>query len=204
MAPAYGSFAAPRHHRLLLIMNKDRPRFRLYMAISLDGFVASPDGSVKWLEPYDPYEVGFGDFLASAGAIVMGRKSYDQMLTWDVWPYPGKRTVVMTRRPLTPTTPDTEASSDPVETIAQRLARETTRGDVWVFGGGELARAFLAADRLDTLELCIVPVLIGEGLPLFGPGTRASNLRLTRMQPYANGLVCVDYEVMRRDTPAPA
>jgi dihydrofolate reductase len=112
--------------------------------------------------------------------------------------------VVMTRRPLTPTTPDTEASSDPVETIAQRLARETTRGDVWVFGGGELARAFLAADRLDTLELCIVPVLIGEGLPLFGPGTRASNLRLTRMQPYANGLVCVDYEVMRRDTPAPA
>ena len=77
------------------------------MAISLDGFIASPDGSVHWLEPYDPYEVGFGEFLASAGTIVMGRKSYDQMLTFGPWPYAGKRTIVMTRRPLAPATPDT-------------------------------------------------------------------------------------------------
>jgi dihydrofolate reductase len=65
------------------------------MAVSLDGFIASPDGSFRWLEPYDAYEVGFGEFLAEVGSIVMGRKSYDQMVGFGDGPYPGKRTVVM-------------------------------------------------------------------------------------------------------------
>jgi len=174
-----------------------RPRFRLYIAISLDGFIASPDGSVHWLEPYDPYEVGFGEFLASAGAIVMGRKSYDQMLTFGSWPYTGKRTIVMTRRPLVPATPDTAASAEAVTAIADRLAAETTGGDVWIFGGGEVARAFLAARRLDTIELCVIPILIGEGIALFGAGTLSSGLRLTRSHEYPKGLVCLDYDVLR-------
>jgi dihydrofolate reductase len=170
------------------------PRFRLYMAVSLDGFIASADGSVRWLEAYDPYEVGFGEFLGSVGAIVMGRRSYDQMLEFGPWPYGGKRTLVMTRRPFAPATPDTEASTDSVDALAARLAAETS--DVWIFGGGEVARAFLAAGRLDTLELCVVPVLIGDGIVLFGPGTRASDLHLTMMQRYPNGLVRLDYEVL--------
>jgi dihydrofolate reductase len=91
----------------------------------------------------------------------------------------------------------TTASAEPVETIADRLAAETADGDVWIFGGGEIARAFLAAGRLDTLELCIVPHLIGQGIPLFGEGTRPSNLRLTRSRHYPNGLVCFDYDVLR-------
>jgi dihydrofolate reductase len=137
--------------------------------------------------------VGFGAFLASVGAVVMGRRSYDQMLEFGPWPYGGKRTVVMTRRRLTPSTPDTEATAEPVTAIADRLAGDGC--DVWIFGGGEIARAFLAAGRLDTLELCVVPVVIGEGIPLFGAGTVPRNLRLTMTQPYPNGLVRLDYEV---------
>jgi dihydrofolate reductase len=175
----------------------NHPRFRLYMAISLDGFIASPDGSVHWLEAYDPFAVGFGEFLACVGAIVMGRKSYDQMLTFGPSPWDGKRTIVMTRRPLTDAPPATTASAEPVDAIADRLAAETKRGDVWVFGGGDVARAFLAAGRLDTVELCVVPHLIGEGIPLFGAGTRPSNLRLTRQREFPKGLVCLDYDVLR-------
>jgi dihydrofolate reductase len=171
-----------------------RPRFRLYMAVSLDGFIASADGSVRWLEPYDPYQVGFGEFLASVGAIVMGRRSYDQMLEFGPWPYGGKRTVVMSRRPSTPETPDTEVTADPLSTLADRLAAESA-SDIWIFGGGEVARAFLAAGRLDTFELCIVPVLVGDGIALFGPGTPPRSVRLAMTQPYANGLVRMDYEV---------
>jgi dihydrofolate reductase len=166
------------------------------MAISLDGFIASPDGGVKWLEPYDPYSVGFGEFLAGVGAIVMGRKSYEQMLGFGPWPYAGKRTVVMTRGSPAITTPDTETSTEPVGVLADRLARETTSGEVWIFGGGEVARAFMDADRCDTLELCIVPHVIGAGIPLFGPGTPPRNLRLTRLQQYDQGLVCIDYGVL--------
>jgi dihydrofolate reductase len=167
------------------------------MAISLDGFIASPDGNVHWLEAYDPYQVGFGEFLGSVGAIVMGRRSYEQMLTFGPSPWDGKRTIVITRRPLKDAAAATTASADPVDTIADRLAVDTTPGDVWVFGGGEVARAFLAAGRLDTLELCIVPHLIGQGIPLFGGGTQPSNLRLTRSRQYPNGLVCLDYDVLR-------
>ena len=172
-----------------------RPRFRLYMAISLDGFIASQDGSVYWLEAYDPHEVGFGEFLLSVDTIVMGRRSYDEMLTFGPWPYGGKRTVVMTHRTLAPVTPDSETATGPVAALADRLAAES-RSDVWVFGGGEIARAFLAAGRLDTLELCVVPVIIGEGIALFGPGTPPCRLHLTRTQPYANGLVRLDYAVV--------
>ena len=172
----------------------DHPRFRLYMAISLDGFIASRDGTVRWLEPYDPYEVGFGEFLASVDTVVMGRRSYDQMLEFGPWPYGGRRTIVLTRRPLVPTTPDTEATADPVPLLADRLAADSA-SDVWIFGGGEIARAFLAAGRLDTLELCIVPVLVGDGIALFGPGTAPRNLRLALTRPYAHGLVRLDYEV---------
>ena len=174
-----------------------RPRFRLYMAISLDGFVASRDGSVRWLEPYDAYEAGFGEFLATVRSIVMGRKSYEQMLGFGPWPYADKHTVVMTRIALRPATPDTEVSAEPIEMLADRLSEQTTGGDVWVFGGGEVARAFLAARRLDTLELCVVPILIGDGIALFGPGTPQSNLRLTTSRRYANGLVRLDYEILR-------
>ena len=124
---------------------RHRPRFRLYMAISLDGFVASRDGSVRWLEPYDAYEAGFGEFLATVRSIVMGRKSYEQMLGFGPWPYADKHTVVMTRIALRPATPDTEVSAEPIEMLADRLSEQTTGGDVWVFGGGEVARAFLAA-----------------------------------------------------------
>jgi len=169
------------------------------MAISLDGFIASRDGGVTWLEPYDPYSVGFGEFLAQAGSIVMGRKSYQQMLGIGPWPYEGKRTVVMARNAVTVSTAGTEVSAEPVGVLADRLARETNSGDVWIFGGGEIARAFLSARRCDTLELCIVPVVIGDGIPLFGPGSPACGLRLTRAKHYDNGLVCLDYEVLPAD-----
>lgn len=174
------------------------PRFRLYMAISLDGFIASPDGSFKWLEPYDPNSVGFGEFLAEIGSVVMGRKSYEQMLTFGAPLYEGKRTVVMTRGNLTATTPETEVTSDPVDIVADRLARDT-HGDVWIFGGAEVARAFLNQRRCDTVELCIVPIVIGSGIPLWGPDTQPHQLRLTRARHFDSGLVCVDYDVLAAD-----
>ena len=114
---------------------RHRPRFRLYMAISLDGFVASRDSSVRWLEPYDAYAAGFGEFLATVGSIVMGRKSYEQMLGFGPWPYADKHTVVMTRIALRPATPDTEVSAEPIEMLADRLSEAPTGGDVWVFVG---------------------------------------------------------------------
>jgi dihydrofolate reductase len=173
---------------------KRTPRFRLYLAISLDGFIASPDGGVSWLDPCDPYSVGFGEFLIEVGGIVMGRKSYEQALSFDSWPWGGKHIVVMTRRGLAPQTPDTEIASGPAEVVADRLRAEVD-GDIWIFGGAEVARAFLQARRCDTLELCIVPHVLGAGIALFGPGTPALDLARTRARHFDKGLVCLDYAV---------
>src|SRR5688572_18973330 len=170
------------------------PRFRLNMALSLDGFIASPNGSVHWLEPYDPYEVGFGDFLKGIDTIVMGRKSYAQMLGFSPWPYRGKRTLVMTRGALAPASPDTEVTAKPVDELAEQLRREA-RQDVWIFGGSEIARAFLAAGRLDTLELAFIPLILGAGLPLLGPGTEMARVRPFQVWPYPSGIVQVHYDV---------
>jgi dihydrofolate reductase len=75
--------------------------------------------------------------------------------------------------------------------------RREARHDVWIFGGGEVARAFLAAGRLDTLELAFVPLILGAGIPLFGPGTDMQRLRPFQVWPYANGIVQVHYDVQR-------
>src|SRR5262249_16487553 len=107
-----------------------------------------------------------------------------------------KRTVVMSRGSFPVTTPQTEVTSEPVDILADRLTGETEKGDVWIFGGGEVARAFLNQRRCDTLELCIVPVVIGDGIPLFGPGAQPRHLRLTRTRHFDSGLVCVDYDVL--------
>lgn len=173
------------------------PRFRLYIAVSLDGFVADAKGDVHWLDPYQSEDLGFDRFLGEIGAIVMGRATYDQAVGFSEWPYGGKRIVVMTHRPLTPSTPDTEVYAGPVEDLADRLARETATGDVWVLGGGKIARAFLAAGRLDTVELYVIPLLLGMGIPLFGPGTVPASLEPQHVQAYANGIVRLDYEVRR-------
>jgi dihydrofolate reductase len=184
-------------------MNSSRPRFRLYVAVSLDGFIASVDGSIRWLEPYDPYDVDFTEFLSGIGSIVMGRRSHDQMLDFTAWPhgrkwpYEGKRTVVITRRPLREVTPDTETANEPLGDLADRLAAETTNGDIWVFGGGQIARTFLAAGRLDTIELCIVPHVVGDGIALFGPVVNQVDLRLISTRDYPKGLVRVNYEIIR-------
>lgn len=155
------------------------PRFRLYLAQSLDGFIADGRGDVHWLTAYGEPE-GYAAFLAETGAIVMGRKSFDQMLSFGPWPYGERRTVVLTHRPLPESAPAAaEAwSGADVGPLARNL-RTTTRGDVWLFGGGSAMGPFIDADLVDTIEIAIIPIVLGAGIRLFDPGlpTRRFELR---------------------------
>ncbi|HEY8381362.1 MAG TPA: dihydrofolate reductase family protein [Microvirga sp.] len=173
-----------------------KPRFRLYLALSLDGMIADAEGGVHWLEPFNTEELDFAGFMAGIGTIVMGRTTYDQALTFGEWPYPGKRVVVMTSRPFTPTTPDTEVWGGSVEALADKLMAET-EGDVWVLGGAALGRSFLNAGRLDTLELYWIPIVLGGGIPLFVEGTAPARLAPSHVHRYGNGIVRIDYDVAR-------
>jgi dihydrofolate reductase len=173
------------------------PRFRLYIAVSLDGFIADLEGGIGWLDPFHSDEIDINGFMAGIGTIVMGRTTYDQVRGFTPWPYSGKRVIVMTRRPFSPSTPDTEVWNGSVPDLADKLAEETETGDVWVLGGGAVARAFLKAGRLDTLELYLIPVLLGQGIPLFGADTPSMTMEPSHVQRYGNGIVRLDYEVTR-------
>jgi dihydrofolate reductase len=143
---------------------------RGYIATTLDGFIADPEGRVGFLDPYGAEEAGYADFIAKIGTIVMGRLTYEAVREMGAWPYEGKRCLVVSSRALGPLPADTTAWTNGVDALIGHLRALEEETDAWVLGGGRLQQAFLDRDALDRLELFVVPVILGRGLPLF-PGT---------------------------------
>lgn len=169
------------------------PLIRLYIAASVDGFIATPDGGVGWLDPFQSDDLGYGQFLAEIGTVVMGRKTYDQLLGFGGgWPYQGKRTVVLTTRPLEPVAPDIEAWSGAIDGLVAGLGQG--EGDVWLVGGAKAARPFFDGGFVDRIELSVIPVLLGEGIPLFERSSHAQSLRLRETKTFPNGIAQLIYD----------
>jgi dihydrofolate reductase len=151
------------------------PKFRVYIAASVDGYIAEEDGSVSWLDAFDAADYGYNVFSATIATVVMGRTSFDQTLAFGTWPYAGMRSMVLTHRdPPDVSVPDCSFVSGSEETIASGLDK-SGGGDVWVMGGADVIGQFLDAGRIDSLELFLMPVLLGRGIPTFplrnrGPG----------------------------------
>ncbi len=169
-----------------------------HAAISLDGMLARLDGAIDWLtEDYRPDDaLGFDAFLASVDAILMGRDTYDVIRRMGDWPHPDKPTIVMTHRPLPDALPGVETrSGDLAAVITELEARDYRR--VWVEGGGKLVRDMMALGKIDVIELAVIPVVIGEGLPLFPQSTRETWFALESGRPWVNGALHLVYR--RRD-----
>jgi dihydrofolate reductase len=180
-----------------------RPKTSAFVGVSLDGFLARPDGSVDWLDPFHGEENGYTAFFASVDTLVIGRKTYDfvQGLTrpGEPWLYAGKRCVVMTHRPVSGANGERAHAGQPgplLETLGVEGARH-----VYV-DGGAIIRSFLAANLLDELTATFVPVLIGEGLPLFGGVTTALPLTLEQTRTLSKGMVQLRYRISPPSRPA--
>ncbi|WP_300298972.1 dihydrofolate reductase family protein [Ferrovibrio sp.] len=170
------------------------PLFRAYLAISADGFIARPDGSVDWLHDYDPAEFGFEAFMAGIGSIVMGRASYEMSRSFgDVWPYAGKTVYVVTAQDLQSLPRDTRTHRADFATLAAEL-RQTSHGDVWLFGGPQLWAGFLDIGAIDRFELYVIPHMIGEGMPLLPPGRRDLRLELVESEALSRGVTKLVYK----------
>jgi dihydrofolate reductase len=168
------------------------PLIRLYVAVSLDGFIATSDGGVHWLEPYPPAEFGFQAFLDGIGTIVMGRTTYDQALGFGPWGYDGKRTIVLTSRPLDDPPAGVESWSGDVVGLAADL-KASSNGDIWLLGGAKAAAPFLAESLVDRLELFVIPVLLGDGIALFDGVHRPGRLEFDGTTPFPKGVVRLSY-----------
>ncbi len=171
----------------------------LYIALSVDGYVADPHGSVAWLtgDGSDPTAAGTYDaFYEGVGAVIMGHSTYQQIVTElapDAWPYAGKASYVLTHRELTSQSDEITFTQEPLEELITRL-RSATQGDIWICGGANLAQQLLAAGLIDQLRLAVIPTVMGSGISLFDSVPQPIKLRLERTESY-NGIVELSYEV---------
>ncbi len=166
-------------------------RFAVFIAVSLDGFIARPDGGIEWLRPFESEEHGYGAFFAGVDALVIGRGTYETVLGFPSWPYGGKRVIVCTSRPANPAHGE-ELWSGPPRALAERLDREGVRR-VYL-DGGALIRSFLREGLpVDELTINVVPLILGAGRPLFASGLPELPLRLLEAKTFPSGLVQLRY-----------
>lgn len=183
---------------------KQRRKIIVYIATSADGYIARKDGDVEWLNRR-PRKVDYGirKLYSSIDTILWGRKTYDWLLNYHK--KRGKKegmfdtnvaNYVFSRRPRKRAPPGVEFVSESVKAFAQRL-RATPGKHIWMMGGGELIASFLDAGEIDEFDIHIIPLLIGEGIPLVAPRHRDVSLRLRSSRKYPDGVVRVRYEVIR-------
>lgn len=170
-------------------------RCSVYIATSLDGFIARPDGGLDWLARVqrDGEDYGYAEFLAGVDTLILGRNTYDTVLGFGEWPFAGKRVIVMSSRAIASTQGERQFAGEPRTLVEQLEAEGARRAYV---DGGALIRSWLRAGLIDDLTLSIVPIVLGRGLPLFGELPEQA-LELEASQAYASGLVQLRYRVVR-------
>ncbi len=167
---------------------------RVFIACSLDGFIAGPGDDLSWLPPPGDDDHGYGAFMAGVGAILMGRKTYDVAAGFDgPWPYGDVPVLVATSRPLSPKADTVTAVRDPIAALVARARALAGDKDVYL-DGGNLIRQALDAGLLDTLTVTLVPVILGAGSPLFA-GAKLHVLERLDVRASSHGLVQVQYRL---------
>ncbi len=168
----------------------------VFIGTSVDGFIARRNGALDFLPEGGGEPHGYNEFIASVDAIVIGRKTFETVLTFGAWPYGDKRVVVLSSRPL-----DFSAvrggvveqmAGPPAEIVSQLEARGAQHLYV---DGGITIQGFLRAGAIQRLIITRVPVLIGDGIPLFGSLPRDIRLRHVATRHYPSGLVQSEYQV---------
>ena len=167
----------------------------VFIGTSLDGFIARTNGDLDFLPPGGGEPHGYDEFMSTVDALVIGRKTFEKVLTFDTWPYGEKPVFVLSARPLAPTPLGAvveRMSGTPADILSQLAARGIRH--VYVDGGITIQR-FLQAGLIQRLIITRVPVLIGDGIPLFGSLQRDIPLEHVATRQYASGLVQSEYVV---------
>jgi dihydrofolate reductase len=179
-------------------MKKKTPRIKLYIACSLDGFIAREDGNIDWLKEYEnnpKTDYGYSEFYESIGTVLMGRKTYEQVRGFGEWPYEGKKAYIFTRqKELRYREKNVEFVSGNIVEFIRQL-KEKTDQDIWLVGGSQLIKVFLKEDLVQDMIVFVVPIILGGGIPLFDHIGKEIRLRSGRIEKYENGLVRMEYEV---------
>ncbi|HXO88377.1 MAG TPA: dihydrofolate reductase family protein [Candidatus Acidoferrales bacterium] len=168
----------------------------VFVGISVDGFLARPNGDLDFLPAEGGEPHGYDEFIATVDALVIGRKTFETVLAFPEWPYGDKRVVVLSSRPLDFSTVRggvvEQMAGSPAEIVSKLAASGAHRLYV---DGGITIQGFLRAGLVERLVVTRVPVLIGAGIPLFGALPHDLRLRHVATQHYPSGLVKTEYHV---------
>jgi dihydrofolate reductase len=173
------------------------PEVTYYVASSLDGYIATVDGSVDWLSRFHTGEdYGAGELEASVDVLLLGSHTYEFALKLGQWPSPDKLSWVFTRRRLRILDPSITLTAQSPREVVEVLALRGLRR-AWLMGGGKLAASFHADQLISRYIISVFPVLLGSGIPLFAPhSSPPDTLRFVAAKPFESGIVQVVYERM--------
>lgn len=174
----------------------------VYIATSLDGFISRPDGDIDWLHQANSTippgeDCGYAKFMETIDVLVMGRNTYEQVITFDPWPYVGREVVVLSTQQVNiPAQLQTcvFASSEAPAELLDRLASRGVR-HVYI-DGGKTIQGFLANGLIHQITITVIPVLLGSGRPLFAISAREQKLDLVSSTSYEFGFVQSTYHVL--------
>jgi dihydrofolate reductase len=169
-------------------------RIRYAVAMSLDGFIAGPGGEADWIIA-DP-NIDFRALFEQFDTFLIGRRTFEVMTRGKkkAGGMPGIKTLVFSRTLRQRDYPKVTIVADRAEEVVADLRAESGK-DIWLFGGGLLFRSLLDAGLVDTVEVGVIPVLLGGGIPLLPPPARQAKLKLTGHKVYPSGIVSLEYAV---------
>jgi dihydrofolate reductase len=169
-------------------------KLRVFIATSLDGFIAGPNDELDWLPTDDArMEDTFTPFMAGVGAMLMGRRTYDVVQGFQAaWPYGDTPVLVATQRELQAARPSIRAVSGDIRALVDTAKAEARERDVYI-DGGALIRSALDAELIDEVTITLIPKVLGQGIPLFAGCTRVHSLQLVSSRPIGAGLLQVVY-----------
>lgn len=170
----------------------------VFIAMSLDGYIARENGDIDWLlelSPSDPGDYGYWEFEKRIDTAIMGKATYDQLPELsESFPYRGKKCYVFSRT-ASGRDQNAEYVSGDIGAFVEALRRRPGK-DIWLVGGSELIEGFMDAGAVDEFMIGVIPVLIGRGIPLFRKNSRELRLQLKKHFPFDSG-VMLHYEVLR-------
>ena len=168
---------------------------RYNVAVSLDGYIAGSDGESDWI-PNDP-TVDFEALFSRVDTYLLGRRSYELFANPKTSPWPGARVYVFSRTLDPSDHPKVNIVADDAEQVVADLRAEEGDGEIWLWGGGVLFRSLMLAGQVDRVEVTVVPVLLGSGIPMLAPGETRLPLSLSSTNEYPSGMITLNYEAVR-------
>lgn len=179
-----------------------RTQQSVFIATSVDGFIARKNGRIDWLDAFNATvpkgeDCGYGQFISSVDVLVMGRHSYEQVLKFDPWPYQNLHLHVLTTQKIQIPAALSNTVSFSSETPEELVTRFSNEGAKHLYiDGGITIQRFLRAGLINTLTITLIPVLLGEGKPLFSILDNDVKLKLINSISYEFGVVQNTYEIL--------